>query len=168
MIRLRDLAADRRRDQMMKRISLLVVLLVAFTTAPAFAGIEIQKIAFNPHGADNGRNWHINKEHVHLINTGSRARNLRGWKIHDESRDNVYRFGDLRLAPGDTVTLRSGKGDDSAAVCEGGCPIYYYFHWDLEDYVWNNDGDTAILHKRDGKVVDRCSYSAADQNPKHC
>jgi hypothetical protein len=135
---------------------------------PALAKVEIRRIAFNPRGADSGTNEHVNREFIYLVNTGPRARGLRGWKIHDRGRENVYRFRGVRLGPGDTLTLRSGRGDDGAGVCDGDCPVFYYLHWNLRNYVWGNRGDVATLRNRSGRLVDRCRYGVEARSPKRC
>lgn len=155
----------------MKRLSVMslaALALLAALPAPASAGIEIRKIAFDPKGPDSGTNAHLNKEFVYLENTGARRVDLSGWKLHDKGRDHVYRFSDLRLSPGDTLTLRTGRGDDAAAVCGGDCPVYYYSHWNLRHYVWNNRGDVATLRRANGTIADRCRYGRAATNPKRC
>jgi hypothetical protein len=158
----------------MRRVgaTLAVVLLVTTFSAPALAAIEIKRISFDPAGADTGANLHLNREYIYLVNTGPRAKQLRGWKVIDKGRDHVYRFGALLLEPGDTIRLRSGRGDDGAPACEVGepCPehAHYDFHWGLDNYVWNNDGDRATVKDSEGNVVDRCSYGSTADSPKAC
>ena len=135
---------------------------------PAHAAVEIRRINFNPAGRDTGDNSHLNREYVYLVNSGPRSVQLRGWKIFDRGREHVYRFGSLYLAPGDTIHLRTGSGDDGAAVCEGGCPAFYSFYWDLAEYVWDNDGDRAILIDDSGNVRDRCRYGSSASSPRRC
>jgi len=57
------------------------------------------------------------------------------------------------------VKIHTGKGLDSY-------PHHYY--WGLSDYVWDNDGDTATIKNRNGKVVDRCSYTSSSGGTKVC
>ena len=166
----------------MKRIIVLLlsslVVVVAFS-APALAAIKIKKIAFNPAGADSGTNRHLNKEWILIKNTGDRARSLAGWKVHDRGRDYTYRFGDesqgddvftdIRLQPGGYIRLHTGRGQDSAtASSHGDIATHYDFYWDLDNYVWNNDGDRATLKNRAGEAVDRCAYRASADSPKEC
>lgn len=73
---------------------------------------------------------------------------LTGWTLRDADR-HVYRFGTFRLRPGRTVTVHTGSGDDSRK----------HLFWGMDNYVWNNDGDTAILKDAGGARVDRCRYS---------
>lgn len=148
-------------------ITAVATLFIAFA-APAQAAIEIRRINFNPDGRDNGDNSHLNREYVYLVNTGSRPVQLRGWKIFDRGRAHVYRFGALYLRPEETVHLRTGRGDDGAAVCREGCPAFYSFYWDLTEYVWDNDGDRATVTDDNGRVRDRCRYGSAASSPKRC
>ena len=153
------------------------MLLVA--AAPANAAIRIKKIAFNPAGADSGTNRHLNQEWIIIKNSGDQTRRVDGWKIHDRSRDHSYVLGDtsqgddvftdIRLQPGGYIRLRTGQGQDSAtASSHGDIPTHYDFYWDLDQYVWNNDGDRATLKNRAGDVVDRCAYTATADSPKLC
>jgi hypothetical protein len=159
----------------MKRIVVLlltaVVLVVAISTS-ALAGIRIKRIAFDPPGEDSGTNRHLNKEWIFIKNTGDRDVQMRRWKIFDRGRDHIYRFGRVLLRPGDRIKLHTGRGDDGAPVCMVGapCPDYtsYDFYWGLDDYVWDNDGDAAILKSRRGRVVDRCRYKASSRSPMQC
>lgn len=147
--------------------AVVTAVLVAFA-APAHAAIEIRSINFNPDGRDTGENSHLNREYLYLVNSGSRPVQLRGWKVFDRGREHVYRFGALYLQPEETIHLRTGRGDDGADVCEGGCPVFYDFYWDLDEYVWDNDGDRATLIDDTGNVRDRCGWGSGANSPKRC
>ena len=151
--------------------SVVTAVLVAFA-APAHAAIEIRSINFNPDGRDTGENSHLNREYVYLVNSGSRPVQMRGWKVFDRDRAHVYRFGALYLQPGDTIHLRTGRGNDGAPVCEVGqpCPAnaHYDLHWGLTAYVWGNAGDRATLIDDNANVRDRCRYGSAAPNPERC
>ena len=158
--------------------SLVAALLVA-VAAPAHAAIEITKIQFNPSGRDTGTNRHLREEMVVIKNTGSRAVRLDGWRIVDAGRDHVYVYGDLnrrddvftdiRLRPGGYVRIHSGRGQDTAtAEVHTNTPTSYDFYWDLDNYVWNNNGDRATLINDSGNIVDRRRYGSAATNPKRC
>ena len=160
-------------------VGLLVAAMLTATAGPALAAIKIKKIVFNPEGADSGTNRHLNKEWIVIKNTGDRVRSLVGWKVHDRGRDHTYRFGDesqgddvftdIRLQPGGYIRLHTGRGQDSATVSShGDTPAYYDFYWDLDNYVWNNEGDSATLRNRTGNIVDRCAYGASADSPKAC
>lgn len=132
------------------RVPLVAAIVIAIVAWPAAAGarIKIQTIRYDPPGADSGSNSSLNQEWIALKNTGRRARQLRGWRIHDRGRSHVYRFRRFRLRPGAVVRVHTGRGSDTRRD----------LYWGLDYYVWNNDGDRATLLKRNGDVVDRCSY----------
>jgi hypothetical protein len=136
----------------LKRIVIGLVCALTFVLlVPAAPGaIRITKIYFDSPGSDFGSNRSLNAEWIRLKNTGNRAKSLRGWKVRDAA-GHVYRFGRYRLAAGKTVTIHTGRGSDRAR----------HRYWRQDWYVWNNDGDTARLKSRGGRLVDRCSYSGA-------
>ena len=116
--------------------------------ALAFAAIRISKIQYDPPGTDTGTNSHLNKEFVVITNTGSRAVNLDGWVLKDRS-GHRYRFDSFRLRAGKSVTIHTGRGSDDRND----------LYWGSKYYIWNNDGDTAILKNPAGNNVDTCRYS---------
>jgi hypothetical protein len=95
-----------------------------------------------------GAGTSLNAEWVRVSNTGSRAVSLGGWTLRDVAR-HVYRIGTYRLAGGSAVTIHTGDGLNGAR----------HRYWGQGWYVWNNDGDTAILKNGSGRTIDRCSYS---------
>jgi len=153
-------------------LSWAMAMFIVVTAGPASAAMEIRRINFNPDGRDSATNSHLNREYIYLVNTGPQAQQLRGWKLFDRGREHVYRFGALHLEPGDTIHLRSGRGNDGAPVCEvgGSCPenTHYDFYWGLTEYAWDNGGDRATLINDAGSVVDRCRYGASASDPKRC
>lgn len=112
-------------------------------------GVRITKIAFDPAGADSPvTNAKLNAEWIRVTNHFHSARKLTGWKIRDAS-GHVYKFGTLKLAAGASVRLHTGKGTNTKANR----------YWKLNNYVWNNGGDTAVLKNAGGTVIDRCPYN---------
>ena len=106
-------------------------------------GVEIQADA----PGDDAQN--LNGEWVRFTNDGPDVIDLDGWEVADESASNRYRFADLRLDPGASVTLFSGCGadDDTRRYwCVSGSA------------VWNNSGDTVFLRDRRGNIVVSFSY----------
>jgi hypothetical protein len=59
---------------------------------------------------------------------------LTGWTLRDRA-GHVYRFRYIRLGPGHSVTVHTGKGDNRSGQR----------YWGQGYYVWNNDGDRATL-----------------------
>lgn len=96
---------------------------------------------------DDGEN--LNGEWVRFTNRGTEPVDLDGWEVADESASHRYRFSDLRLDPGGSVTLFTGCGTDddtSRYWCASGSA------------VWNNSGDTVFLRDGRGNIVVSLSY----------
>jgi endonuclease YncB( thermonuclease family) len=91
----------------------------------------------------------LNGEWVRFTNRGVDSLDLDGWEVADESASHRYRFSDLRLAPGASVTLFTGCGPDDEAArywCVSGSA------------VWNNSGDTVFLRDDLGNIVVSLAY----------
>ncbi len=89
----------------------------------------------------------LNIERVVFMNNGTATINMDGWTVKDEGT-HIYHFEDFTLAPGQSVSLRSGEGTDTA--------IDVYWHDDGS--VWNNDGDVCFLRDDNGLLVDGARY----------
>jgi hypothetical protein len=135
--------------------AVLAIAGIAATTAPG--AIRIAKIYYDSPGADTGSNKSLNAEWIRLKNTGSRSRSLTDWRIRDASA-HVYRFGTHRLGAGKTVTIHTGRGSNTARNR----------YWRSDNYIWNNDKDTATIKNANGDVKDRCSYNSAAVDYKIC
>jgi hypothetical protein len=141
---IRDLAMRQR----FLAILAAVGLIVTFTAAAASAGpIRIDKVQYDSPGSDGGSNSSLNAEWVVIKNAGKKPRQLKGWKLRD-SAGYVYTFGTLKLRPGRSVTVHTGKGSNSGK----------HRYWRQDWYVWNNDGDKATLRNKGGQQVDTCSW----------
>jgi hypothetical protein len=84
-----------------------------------------------------------NQEYVKIINSGTAAVNLKGWKIKDSGAKHTYTFSSYNLKSKSTVTLRSGLGKNTAST----------LYWNKNIFIWNNTGDTAYLYNAQGKSV---------------
>jgi P pilus assembly chaperone PapD len=141
-----------------RRFLILIVALSALAAAESAAGaVVISRISFDSPGRDTGSNASLNAEWIRIANTGHSRVALTGWRIRDASGKR-YVFGTLSLGAGQSVTLHTGSGPDSAR----------HRYWRQENYVWNNSGDTATLRNRRGAVVDRCSYRSNADSPFNC
>jgi hypothetical protein len=109
--------------------------------------VRLHAIQYDSPGRDDRSNASLNAEWVSVVNTGRRAVNLRGYTIEDRA-NHVYRFGNVWLDGGDRVVVHTGIGRDN------GNQLY----WDSRNYIWNNDGDTAVLSGPRGRALDFCSY----------
>ena len=140
----------------MKRIlGIVLTALIAATLSPAPAAnaapaIRFSRVYFDSPGNDTGSNWSLNHEWARVHNYSSRARTLTGWTIRDTS-GHVYRFPTFTLRAGYSVTLHTGRGTNTRTN----------LYWDADNYVWNNDGDKAILKNRAGTRIDTCSWTGA-------
>lgn len=125
--------------------------------AQAAGSVHLYKIYYDSPGTDNRSNSSLNAEYVQIRNTTGAAVNLRGWTLTDASR-HTYTFGGYTLGAGKTVTVRTGRGTNTAAN------VYQ----NRAAYVWNNDRDTATLRKSNGTSVDTCSYNSTRVDYKWC
>jgi hypothetical protein len=139
---------------MRKSLAVLSALAVAAggilaTTGPAQAAPALRFYAaqYDSPGKDTRSNASLNAEWIQLVNTGTKAVSLKGWKIVDKSR--TYTFGSVTIAGhGGKVTLHTGKGTNTKTS----------LYWGSGNYVWNNTGDTATLKTSAGKTHDTCTW----------
>jgi Lamin Tail Domain len=137
-------------------VPLAVTLLLA---APSSAGAEIliTFIRYNPPGPDTGSNASRNGEYVTIHNNARRARELTGWRLHD-NQHHRFTFPTFTLCGGCIVRVHTGDGEDGA----------HNLYWGSGNYIWNNTGDRATLVKADGVIRDTCAYSPAPAGDKRC
>ena len=109
--------------------------------------LSISELEYDAPGDDS---LNLNQEWIVIRNEGSGPVDLSGWGIRDESARNRYLFPDsFTLAPGETVTVRSGCGDDSGSD----------LHWcSVGAAIWNNEGGTAFLEDPNGNTHASLSY----------
>ncbi|GGY21875.1 lamin tail domain-containing protein [Streptomyces tanashiensis] len=125
--------------------------------AQAAGSVHLYKIYYDSPGTDNRSNGSLNAEYVQIRNTTGAAVNLRGWTLTDAA-NHKYTFGNYTLGKGKIVTVRTGRGTNTAAN------VYQ----NRAAYVWNNDKDTAKLRKSNGTTVDTCSYNSTRVDYKWC
>lgn len=113
--------------------------------------VRIARVSYDSPGSDTGSNPSLNAEWVAIKNNGSRARQLRGWKLRDRT-GHTFRFPRFTLRPGRTVKVHTGRGSRSAR----------HLYWGQDWYVWNNSGDRATLRNRHGRLIDRCAWGDGD------
>lgn len=136
---------------MRRRLGILsgvCIVVLALSTVPALADIQIGRIRFNPPGEDGGSNASRNQEIIRIENTGARAVSLRGWTIHT-AEHLAFHFPRFRLGAGRAVSIHSGEGDDSQK----------HLYWDLTIYAWDNDAGAAALWNGRMRRIDTCSYT---------
>jgi len=87
-------------------------------------------------------------EYVTYENTGDGTLGLSGWTVAN-GRGTTYSFPDgFALAPGETVTLYTGRGTDTESE----------LYWGKPEEVWNDQLDTMIVRDATGAVALRRSY----------
>jgi hypothetical protein len=106
--------------------------------------VEITDLEFDPTGNDSAK---LNQEYVEFTNSGSVTVDLTGWTVEDEGANFTYTFGSFDLAPGNSVTLRTGSGTDDPDS-NPDADLY----WGRGQPVWNNDGDVASLFDASGSL----------------
>ncbi|REE97443.1 lamin tail domain-containing protein [Thermomonospora umbrina] len=122
---------------------------LAPTAAEAAGAIQIYRVYYDSPGKDTGSNSSLNAEWVQIKNKGSKARQLKNWRLRDKNGF-VYTFGTFTLRAGATVTVRTGKGSNTSKTR----------YWGRSWYVWNNTGDTAYLRFPNGSLADSCSWGS--------
>jgi competence protein ComEC len=91
----------------------------------------------------------LNDEYIILENTGSDTLDLSGWMISDAA-DHTYTIPDgTTLAPGETLTIHSGSGSDTALD----------LYWGSGTPIWNNGGDTVTVRNSQDDVVLNETYA---------
>lgn len=102
--------------------------------------VDLVELIANPPGPDDEA---LEAETVTIVNSGDETVSLAGWILRDESSANRFAFGsDISLAPGDSVVVSSGCGEEPGII-----------YWCSQTPVWNNGGDTALLLDDRGRIV---------------
>jgi hypothetical protein len=88
---------------------------------------------------------------VVVANDGTAAQDVGGWAVRTGTTSTAYRLpAGLRLDPGATVTLLSGR--DAPAVAPAGSVTL------ARRSLWKDDGGSVLLIDRDGTVVDERTW----------
>ena len=90
----------------------------------------------------------LNDEYVVFENAGTETLDLSEWTVEDEAGKRYAIPDGVTLAPGETLTLRTGSGTDT------GDELY----WGAGSPVWNNGGDTVMIANATGDRVVAESY----------
>jgi competence protein ComEC len=89
-----------------------------------------------------------NDEYVVFENEGTDTLDLSGWTVEDEAGKRYTIPDGVTLAPGETLTLRTGSGTDTERE----------LYWGSGSPIWNNAGDTVIVANTTGDPVLEESY----------
>jgi hypothetical protein len=91
-------------------------------------------------------------EYVQITNRGGSVQLMTGWQIHSVVGDQWYTFPDgYVLGPSASVSVHSGTG----ALDNPPADLLW-----SKAYIWNNDGDKAVLYDAASQQVDSYCYLA--------
>ncbi|WP_459193855.1 lamin tail domain-containing protein [Halosimplex sp. J119] len=112
--------------------------------ATSDSGLTVERVHEDAAGNDHEN---LDDEYVVFGNDADTPLSLGGWVVRDEG-GHSYAFPDgFALDSGETVTLRTGAGEDTADT----------LYWGSDSAVWNNGGDVVVV-ERDGETVLRYAY----------
>jgi competence protein ComEC len=115
------------------------------TTPPTSNDLTVEQIHADAEG-DEREN--LNDEYVVLKNSGDDSLDLAGWKIRDAAGQTYTVPNGVTVAPGETITLHTGSGTDTATD----------LYWGSGTPIWNNAGDTLTVTNSAGEEVLQESY----------
>lgn len=108
--------------------------------------IVISAVQFDAPG-DDRKKENLNGEWVGISNNGNSAIDLTEWTLND-NENHVYNFpSNFKIKSGNSVKIHTGSGADTESD----------LYWNSGRPIWNNDGDTATLKDKNGKVIDEMS-----------
>jgi len=107
---------------------------------PVGSELAVESVHADAEGDDRDN---LNDEYVVFENTGTEPLDLSGWTVEDEV-GTTYTFPDgFTLDNGSSITLYTGSGTDSESE----------LYWGSGSPIWNNGGDTIIVHNSEGESV---------------
>jgi len=112
--------------------------------ATSASGLAVERVHADAAGNDHEN---LNDEYVVFGNDADVMLPLGGWVVRDDGGHSYAFPAEFALGPGETVTLRTGAGEDIADT----------LYWGSDSAVWNNGGDTVVV-ERDGETVLRYAY----------
>jgi len=102
--------------------------------------LAVERIHADAAGDDRDN---LKDEYVVFENTGTEPLDLSGWTVEDEV-GTTYTFPDgFTLDDGSSVTFYTGSGTDTETE----------LYWGSGSPIWNNGGDTIIVHNSEGESV---------------
>ncbi|MFB6184030.1 MAG: lamin tail domain-containing protein, partial [Haloarculaceae archaeon] len=93
-------------------------------------------------------------EYVVFRNGGEEPLDLSNWTIRDAAGHQYTIPDGVTLAPGATLTLRTGAGANTGVGTDGDVTLY----WTANGAIWNNDGDTITVTNETGVTTLEVSY----------
>ncbi|HKJ58569.1 MAG TPA: lamin tail domain-containing protein [Halobacteriales archaeon] len=95
-----------------------------------------------------GPRENLGRERVVFENVGGGHLDLAGWRVTDDAGHEYVFPAETPLAPGATLDLRTGSGDDGPGVR----------YWGSESQVWNDGGGVVTVFDDDGRRVLQYAY----------
>lgn len=103
-------------------------------------------------------------EYIVLVHTGTEPVDLRGWSLTNRKQDRVHHYRYLfprflsngdpwLLEPGGMVLLFTGRGTNGSTATAGEAHQFHLYQH-RPTRIWLDEGDTACLYDRDGRLVD--------------
>jgi competence protein ComEC len=108
------------------------------------SSVYISAVQFNAPGDDR---QNLNGEWVQLANRGDGPVLLAGWTLSDATGAHPYVFPAFILMPESSVSVFTGSGRMNGTA----------LFMDLNEPLWDNDGDVATLKDIGGNIIDRKS-----------
>lgn len=140
-------------------VAVLAPLAAAAPATAAAPPVMITRIQYDSPGRDDRSAASLNGEYIQLTNKRAARVNLYRWWLKDASGHRYTFTGTFYLAPGRTVTLRTGRGTNTSATR----------YWGSGGYVWNNTGsETARLYDPLNRLVDACAYRGTSTGYTRC
>ncbi len=114
------------------------------STVSSSTGLVVSAVHADASGNDHEN---LGDEYVTFRNTGAAAIDMTGWQIRDDT-GHTYTVPSFTLGPGDSVTLYTGRGTDTATK----------LYWNRDRAAWNNGGDRIVVTNSNGETVLRHEY----------
>jgi lamin tail-like protein len=118
------------------------------------APISIVQAKYNPSGTDAGTN--LINEYVQIKNNASFPVNLNGYTVRNRALK-IYTFGDVTIAGGAKIAVRTGAGTATATSVYQGSAVE----------IWK-DADAATLRNAGNATLDACSWTKSASGLVNC
>jgi len=98
--------------------------------------------------AEGMESENLNDEYIVFSNEDETELDLAGWTVEDEAGATYTFPDDFSLAAGESVTLHTGSGTNTATD----------LYWGFGSPIWNNGGDTVTVRNAQGDIVSEVTY----------
>ena len=98
--------------------------------------------------AEGMESENLNDEYIVFSNEDETELDLAGWTVEDEAGATYTFPDDFSLAAGESVSLHTGSGTNTATD----------LYWGFGSPIWNNGGDTVTVRNAQGDIVSEVTY----------